>query len=515
MAEDNDEKGKRWRQLETVLEDHREYLESGGSRGSRADFSKKRLFEDMQVAGLDLKDTKFSQASLRSSRLSNCHLDNSDLSETILAGCIIEHTSLRGAKLCSAKCWDADIGPVHFCHVDLSQADLRGADLSNAVFEDVSVDGAHFEGAILRNSTFGNVSGLDSRSLRGCDLTGAHLPLDIGQHPEIGTLQDAVRHLERLVLFALVCFLTSASVLVSTSNISLLSGSFSAKIVGIDAVLPIATYLTVCAIVFAASLVYAELNVGRMVSSLSAMPARLPDHSSPIMLVHSWIVNVSDLDSENDSHSSRMICLFASFWPMLLMRVACLGSILQIWYYTMLLHRWVGATFQALLLAVAVTFIAAHSLERGSQKWALSSSLVRRSFSQRVINIIAIGLVLISILMPVALSLEFGGLPLMSCFAMNLSGAKVESLDLSDRSFAALKSTEASFKKVDLRNCNLHWTDFRKSNLDSVDFRGANLSEADFSGAILTKCRFRKSDISQSTVIVNLQLASSSIDSTQ
>ena len=121
------------RTLGKILREHKKWLESNKTKGSRA-----------SLAGEDLRG-----ADLCKAELNVADLHAVDLSEARLCGAYLGGADLRGANL--------------------FKADLRGASLVNA-----KLDNANLENADLRDVCLCNV-GLRWANLKGADLRGADI----------------------------------------------------------------------------------------------------------------------------------------------------------------------------------------------------------------------------------------------------------------------------------------------------------------------------------------------------
>jgi uncharacterized protein YjbI with pentapeptide repeats len=150
--------------LNAILAWHREWLESKGERGTRADLRGADL-SGADLSGANLIDANLSGADLRFANLSGADLIGADLIDANLSG-----ADLRGANLSGADLSGADLR----C-ANLSGANLRFANLSGANLIDANLSGADLRGADLIDA---NLSGAD---LRGADLIEAPVVPNIHQ----------------------------------------------------------------------------------------------------------------------------------------------------------------------------------------------------------------------------------------------------------------------------------------------------------------------------------------------
>ena len=101
-------------ELNTILDQHRLWIESDRKQGTRA-----------YLRGADLQGANLQGANLQNADLRVAYLQNADL---------------RGANLQGANLWDANLRGA-----DLQGADLRGANLQGAYLQSAYLQGATFD----------------------------------------------------------------------------------------------------------------------------------------------------------------------------------------------------------------------------------------------------------------------------------------------------------------------------------------------------------------------------------
>ena len=119
------------KELKTILEQHKLWLDSNKKEGKRADLS-----------SVDLSSADLTGANLRCADLTGAKLSGANLSGANLTGANLTCTNLTGADLSGA-----DLAFANLRYANLSGADLSGADLYNA-----NLSGANLSGADLINS---------------------------------------------------------------------------------------------------------------------------------------------------------------------------------------------------------------------------------------------------------------------------------------------------------------------------------------------------------------------------
>jgi uncharacterized protein YjbI with pentapeptide repeats len=120
-------------ELQTILEQHKLWLETNTTKGIRA-----------KLSCANLRDTNLSGANLRDADLSGASLTGADLSGASLTG-----ASLTGADLCYANLVGANLSNVNFTAANLTGTNLQDANLQDAYLTGANLHGADLKGANL------------------------------------------------------------------------------------------------------------------------------------------------------------------------------------------------------------------------------------------------------------------------------------------------------------------------------------------------------------------------------
>jgi uncharacterized protein YjbI with pentapeptide repeats len=128
--------------LKQVLADHREWLDSSGESGRRADLSYAQL-QGYSLWRADLREANLSYAALQGANLDHARLRGANLRHARL-----ETASLWEANLCNADLTRAGLQRAKLDHADLSGANLRDADLTGASMWGARLAGTRLEGAV-------------------------------------------------------------------------------------------------------------------------------------------------------------------------------------------------------------------------------------------------------------------------------------------------------------------------------------------------------------------------------
>lgn len=164
--------------LQKLLDDHREWLDSQGTRGKQARLENAAL-PQCDLRGADLRYAVLTGARLTRARLAGANLAFADLRNvdlsyadceracldsalvsgaalegTTLEGASLQHASFSGTNLRYARCQNADFSSARlhksqFNHANLSHARFAGATLDETDLMNAILTGVLFEGATL------------------------------------------------------------------------------------------------------------------------------------------------------------------------------------------------------------------------------------------------------------------------------------------------------------------------------------------------------------------------------
>jgi len=114
-------------ELDKVLSNHETWLDSHGTKGTRADLSYTDLSNsdlyDSNLSHSDLSRTNLSMTNLYNTNLSNSNLFNSNLSDSNLSRSDLSNSNLSYSNLSRSD----------LSYSDLSRSDLYGANISNII----------------------------------------------------------------------------------------------------------------------------------------------------------------------------------------------------------------------------------------------------------------------------------------------------------------------------------------------------------------------------------------------
>src|SRR5579872_5454476 len=186
------------RPLEEVLAEHRQWIDTHGREGARADLSSR----DLRQAAL--QGALLSGAALTSTVLTGADLRNADLQRAVLSG-----ADLRGADLTGAN---------------LQDAEMAGANLQDADLADANLRNTH-----LRQADLTGTRNLTALQVGGANLQGMQ-PEDLLTFDGLEYTNDSARHAGKLFATMLLACAFSALIAVSTTDAQFLTDTGTAKL---------------------------------------------------------------------------------------------------------------------------------------------------------------------------------------------------------------------------------------------------------------------------------------------
>jgi uncharacterized protein YjbI with pentapeptide repeats len=208
-----------------ILNRHREWLESNGEQGERADFS-------------------------------SVHLEGADLTDADLQKAWLNKAVLKGA--------------------DLLLADLRDASLLQANLQDTNLLGTRFQGADLQGAILDNATGLQTEQLAGANLFGAELPAEVSVYAAVKDVAGEARMAGWLVLSMLVLNGLAWLRVMTTADTQLLSNAGVLPFAAFRT-LPLGPVYLLAPILIFGLYIWFHLYLQRLWESVADLPAILPD----------------------------------------------------------------------------------------------------------------------------------------------------------------------------------------------------------------------------------------------
>lgn len=168
--------------------------------------------------------------------------------------------------------------------LDLRNAKFQDADLGGLDLTDVDLWGANLRGAHLEAT-----HGLEARSISGTDVTGAHLPAEIGEFKGVDALNDIAPAAATLFLALLGACLYCLITVAATKDNALILDTSTQSLPIMQTPIPLIGFYTLAPLILVILLVYLQLNLQRMWEALATLPAKFPDGRSVDERVYPWV----------------------------------------------------------------------------------------------------------------------------------------------------------------------------------------------------------------------------------
>jgi uncharacterized protein YjbI with pentapeptide repeats len=470
VAEHNRAESTDWA-LEEKLASHKEWVESQGLAGRKADLSGANL-EGAELVGVNLRFAEFHDANLKAS--------------------------------------------------DLLLADLRDACLMRTNLEEACLVGANLEGADLEGADLETAMGLVPRQLAGANLRAASLPQQIQEFPALENFARGSR--TALWFFGATMLVNMMSWLMiwKTKDVQLISDSSVLPFLhspAASAALPTAEfYLILPALLLAVYLVF-QFHLQRLWDAVLELPAVFPDgrvlgDKGPGII--KGLLRAHFRWMNEDAPSTRLIeksiSMFLAYWVVPLTLIFFWGR-----YLTMQDMHGTALHVLFLLVATAVAIYSTTSIGRPQLVWTLTESRVRRILRSLRIQSPSSATFALGVVLAFLSIGTIAGVPHDQRRAPQFSLTDIRRWAPSifwsagydpyaDLTEAAISSKPANWTGADdqlalVKGARLNKTNFRyaqaygvflvNAHLWRTDFRGAFLSEADFRGADLGQANLR------------------------
>jgi len=455
--------------LEEKLASHREWVESQGVSGKKADF-----------AGADL-----------------------------------EGTELIGVNLHFADFHDANLKSA-----DLLLADLRDACLVRADLQDACLVGANLEGANLEDASLETAMGLVPRQIAGANLRDASLPASFLEFAAAANCdrasRSAARYFTAMMSASVVCWL----ILWKTKDVQLLTDSavipFLHSRAAAAALPTVESYLILPVSLFILYLVF-HFHLQSVWDAVLELPAVFPDGRAlgdrgpgivlGLLRTHfRWI--------EQDASSTRLvekgISVLLAYWTV--------PATLLFFWARYLTRQEVRGTLLHALLAVIATGVAAYATTktgRPQERWVIERKWTQRFVAKlRAINPAAVATVLGAVLLFLSIG-TIAGAPHDRGRAPQYGAANIRRwaanafwsvgfdpyADLTEASISTRPAnwTGADTQIAEVNGPRLNDANFRYAQAYGAFLANAHLWRADFEGAFLSGADLRGADLGQSS----------------
>ncbi|MFK7846434.1 MAG: pentapeptide repeat-containing protein [Rhodothermales bacterium] len=502
--------------LERVLAEHLEWVNSSGQRGKRANL------ERVNLVGADLHGVNLTEANLCQANLSKANLQGAGLSKANLQGAMMGGVNLQKASLWDSDLQSARLSLANLQGANLSQANLyranlresnlqgtnmtraylhearlslsnmKGARLGRADLQDATLHHAVLYEANLQEANLHGVRGLQIRQLRGANMSSAQLPAGIEDTDWLKHVEETSRKGSRLFLIKLLCCLYAWLVVSSTQDVHLITNMAVSPLPLIGTKIPIASFFWVVPLILSVLFIYFHLYMQRLWEDLAAFPAVFPDGKPLDKKVYPWLMTGimrAHIPHLRDSHLpffdlQKAVTILVGWCivPMTLayfafgylVKADALGSA----YHFLLLVGCCAMSYS--FYTNAVSTMQGQKRRKFSWREAGQDSRARKS-------------VMIAAVVMAVWGFTFFGpisLPQANLASMDLLGADLNGVNLQG---ATLDGTD--FRAAHLRNANLRNSTMFSAQLDNADLAGADLAGADLKAATFIGTNFTDANL--------------------
>ncbi|HXO43857.1 MAG TPA: pentapeptide repeat-containing protein [Candidatus Cybelea sp.] len=448
---------------------------------------------------------------------------------------------LEASDLISVNLRLADLHDANLRASDLLLADLRDACLVRADLEEACLVGANLEGANLEGASLETSMGLVPRQFAGANLRDALLPPQLMEFEVVGAFQSASQNAFRYFAAMTVASVVSWLVIWKTRDTQFLTDSavfpFLHSHVAAAALPTAESYLIVPVALFILYLLF-HFHLQRLWDSVMELPAIFPDGHSlgdrgPGMI--SGLLRTHFRWMNPDPSSTRLVekgvSLLAAYWIVP-------ATLLLFWARDLTRQEIHGTILQA-LLAVIATGIAAYAstkVGRPQERWSLEKKWMHQLVARiQAINPISVATALGVVLLLLSAG-TIAGVPHDRTRAPQYGPANIRRwaanvfwwmafdpyADLTEASIShrpanwsgaddqvayvdGLRSTNAKFRYaqaygVFLANSHLWRADFQGAFLSEADLRGADLGQSNMRFAVMDHTQMNHTNLDRSNL---------------
>ena len=285
-----------------VLDQHRQWIESGGTEGARGHFN-----------GANLADV--------------------DLTAVNLQGADLQKANLRGA--------------------DLSMTNLRNANLVEADLREANLLGTEFSGANLMGANLYGAQGLWSGRLGGTNLFDATLPEAVAALTGRKTIEQFTQAARWFYVLLMVLCVGAGGLIALTTDVRLLLDESATVTARIPKVLPLRGFYLGAPLLLTVLFLRLQFLFLRLWGSMGALPAIFPDGQTPEKDGRWYLMGPIRpyLRWSREAHSA--LGMIESYVSMMLAYWAVPATLFCFWLRYLVLQDYRGTLMQVVVLTIA------------------------------------------------------------------------------------------------------------------------------------------------------------------
>jgi uncharacterized protein YjbI with pentapeptide repeats len=433
----------------------------------------------------------------------------------------LRKTKLEGTELIGVNLRYADLQDANLKAADLLLADLRDACLVRADLRETCLVGANLEGANLEGASLESAMGLLPRQLAGANLHESSLPSQISEFHALPAFLAASGTVARLFATLMVVGFASFVMILKTKDIQLLSDSAIISFLhspAAAAAMPTDQIYLLAPALLVALYLFFLYRLQELWDAVLELPAVFPDgrmlgHNGPRIVTGLLRTHFRWMDQ--DGHSTRWIeksfSVLLAYWavPIILLMYWARYLTAQEFHGT-LLHQ------VLLLITVGAAFYCSTQIGRPSEKWATDEKptppILEKLKALRLVTVLATLFVVMSLLAAGTIA----GVPhdkqrapqFMSADPRRWASAAMWLVgydpyaELTEASISRRPEnwTGADDQVSSVKGAQLNETKFRYAQAYEIFLVNARLFKADLQGAFLSGGDLRSADLGQANL---------------
>lgn len=428
---------------------------------------------------------------------------------------------LEGVELISVNLRYADLQDADLTSADLLLADLRDACLVRANLQEACLVGANLEGANMEGASLETSMGLVPRQLAGANLREVSLPAQLLEFPAQTEFQDASQAATRVFSVTMVMSFLSWLMIWKTKDVQLLADSAILRFLhsqAAAAALPTAEiYLIAPAVLLAVYLVF-QYHLQRIWDSVLELPAIFPNgrmvgDAAPRVVLGLLRAHFRWLNPDPTWTRTieKTLCVLVAYWTVPV-------TLVLFWARYLTMQELHGSFLHVFLAAAAmgVALFATTKVGRKQEKWTLRGKPTKTIFGNwQILNPAPVTLIYGTLLALLSLGTVLG-VPHDRTRAPQFAVSDIRRWSpnflwaagydpYADLTEAAISSKPDSWNGSDdqvplVRGARLNNTNFRYAQAYGIFLANSHLWRADFEGAFLSEADMRGADLGQASL---------------
>ena len=354
-------------ELDQIIENHQNWLESDAEEGLRANLS------DVDLSGHTFLNTDLSQAFFDRSNFEKANFSGCTLKKTVFNNAVLNYIDFSYADLKNASLSEAQIKEGKLTKAKLQNAILKKTNLVEAKLAGAELNGANLFRSDMRKTDLESVVGLNEANLQyanlegatgllgnefaQADVTGTKLPDGIKDFKALETVEKTSQNARKVFSLMLLVCVYSWLTIATTTDVNLLTNSASSPLPIIGTEIPIAWFYIAAPLVLICIYFYFHLYLIKLWEALSGLPAIFPDGKRLDEIAYPWLFNglvrrhfrLLKTDRPFIAHVQEWITIILAWWVVPI-------NMICFWIRYIPRHDWLGSSLQIVLIVLSIVF---------------------------------------------------------------------------------------------------------------------------------------------------------------